>query len=96
LHQSTFRNERKCWKQFKNKLLFQVANLRKSQVDQLVKLQNNIEALERQLSSFHSIADATDIKKVVSSGMHKSSAALLALEKALEGSSPVKNEVRRL
>ena len=77
-------------------LNIEVTSLRQAQVNQLVSMQNNVEALEKQLGVFNKIADETESKKVASHGLHKASAALLALERALEDSQPVGKQLGAL
>jgi hypothetical protein len=65
-----------------------LAVLRESHVQQMLKLQADLAQIRAEVAAFHAAADAVSSSKVKSVTLHKHSAAVLSLENALKTSAP--------
>lgn len=70
-----------------------LAVLRESHVQQMLKLQADLSQIRAEVAAFHAAADAVSSSKVKSVTLHRHSAAVLSLENALKTSAPVGAEL---
>jgi mitofilin len=66
-----------------------LALIREGHVQQMLKVQNDMAALQADIAAFHAAADALDASKAMSAKLHKQSAAVMSLETAIKSSQPL-------
>ena len=74
----------------------QVAQIKRDTAAKLLEHQNTVSKVETQLADINNVIDGRETLRMLSNSLHKQSAALLAFENALVGSSSLKNEIKAM